>query len=184
MSAIPSFTREHEHSPATHCTAACPGYKLPLDRAIDAITAELRADNDAAELAIAATPIAADLLRVREVVRQRKAQRFTVAEVGELHRLHAAVIDAMQSYRQSAFSVADLVGALTDAGYEPDEYLGDITVRFGNTTLAADADVIDFHVNLALAAPRYAHAILVAGQWNTIISGYIWDVREIARRAA
>lgn len=138
---------------------------------LDRCTADLSAT-------IQSTPISADLIRIRAVIAQRKPARFTVAEVSELERTHEALVDALADHRQGAFSVADLLGAVFDAGYQPDECGGDPAVFMG-----AD-ERTDFYVAVSLAAPRHANAILKAANWSDSNGCFWWDAKEIARLAA
>lgn len=163
---------------------AQPGTLAYLAEVCEDAAAILKRDNDEADAAIAATPIHSDLARVRAAVNQRKAQRFTVAEVNELDRLHAAVIDALGPHVQRSFSVPDLINALQDAGYEVEAEAGDVRLYFGIDDKTADRDRTQFIVQLALAAPRYAQAILDGATWLKTSNAYVWDVKEIARRAA
>ena len=139
----------------------------------------------AADLAgtLRTTPIGPDLLRIRAVVEQRNAARFTVAEVSELERTHQALVDALHHHRQGAFSLHDLRCAVFDAGFAMDEYCGDPAVFF-TPGRSLEQDKNEFIADLALAAPRYAHAIVRAAQWSPGANCMWWDAKEIARLAA
>jgi hypothetical protein len=144
---------------------------------------EIGAELAKATNAIRATPISADLLRIRAVVDQRKAAapRLTVAEVHELERTHRTVTEALEPYRQSAFSLFDLHNAVRDAGYEIDECGGDPAVFIPGAT---DEDRLDFTIAVAQASPRYAHAVLKAATWLPVSECFFWNAKEIARAAA
>jgi hypothetical protein len=136
-----------------------------------------------ADEAIASTPIQLDLEAAARKIKQRGPRLF-VGEISAMDRLHSALIDAMQPHVQSAFSVLDLVSALHDAGCDFEEEAGEVSVSFGAGTDLTDREVDTFRIRLALAAPRYAEAIMHASDWNEERGAYVWDVRELARRAA
>lgn len=130
---------------------------------------QIKAENDAA------CSITADLQRVRKIVEGHKS--LNVAAVNELERTCRVLNEALRPYHRSAFSLADLLGAIHEAGYEADCYDGDPSVFIGRDPKGR----VEFHVALAQAAPRYAEAILKSATWTDAYGCLRWDREEMAK---
>ena len=76
------------------------------------------------------------------------------------------------------------MSALHESGTEFEEEAGEVHVRFVPGTSEGDPDVIEFIGRLAQAAPRHWLAVMRGATWVARLPGWVWDTREIARRAA
>lgn len=143
----------------------------------DAI-AILKRDNDAADAAIAATPIPGDIVRLRHQLAQRSG--LTELEVNQLVILAREAIERLtERHHRGLDSVGTLLGVLDEIGASPEVEDGHVHVA-----CLSVADAMRIGGDLRQHAPQLADAIIDASRYDKLSGHLWWDCKAIEREAA